>query len=716
MKKIELFEIWLKQPSKNSKNDILVQYVLNKVDASEIDDDCEKLLVEKVRLFCKYLERKWIKSGRRENQFRNENFSWLNSEISFQIKKAAIKSTSSTVGRPEVPFCKKSEYGKRRAAAELSTAILGQTDLLVQAAATSARKEGNANLAAVLKETIASPTRPSKIKKMYSESQPKPNPLSADEALAFFIENSFTTSQYNAIRRESKSRNCDIYPHYNQILAAKSKCRPEGIKVTETVARAPLESVVLHTANRIVEMQKEVFEAVMESENSDHLKCELIFSYGFDSSTGQAQYKQIFHTTDSSNNSDASLLATTIIPLRLVLSSGTPIWNNNTPQSTRFCRPIKLEFVKETKESILREELDLRKEIDALQNLLIHIGNGKTVQISFKLYLTLIDGKVLNILTGTKSTQACPICGATPTDFLNITDYSCERFRAKESNIKFGLSPLHSWIRFFEFILHLGYKCKVEKWQIRSEDDKLKVSKRKEEIQNAFWRELGLRVDMPKVGGFGSTNDGNTARRAFSSDVIFADITGVNHNLIFRLKVILICLSCNFPINPNKFETYCFQTAKMIQDLYRWLPMTSTVHKVLIHSKQVIENTILPIGVFGESAAESRHKIYKSDRLHHARKNSRTNNLLDVFNRALDTSDPIISTKYLSRRMQQHKPLNLPHEVIELLSSNDIIENVDEENHYEQGEFLSGSSINILSQMCLENELQLTDTINFTEN
>lgn len=266
----------------------------------------------------------------------------------------------------------------------------------------------------------------------------------------------------------------------------------------------------------------------MDKENTNYLKCKLILSYGFDSSTGQAQFKQAFNEPSTSNHSDASLLATTIIPLRLLVTSGQPIWNNLTPQSTRFCRPVKLEYVKETKESILKEKSDLKNEIDALKSMHITISEGKIVEVSFDLYLTLIDGKVLNILTGTKSNQTCPICGSTPKDFLNITDYTSERFRAEDSNCKFGLSPLHCWIRFFEFILHLGYKCEVQKWQTRSENDKLAVSKRKKNIQDAFWRELGLCVDMPKVGGSVSTNEGNTASRAFTDHEIFANITAVD--------------------------------------------------------------------------------------------------------------------------------------------------------------------------------------------
>ena len=93
-----------------------------------------------------------------------------------------------------------------------------------------------------------------------------------------------------------------------------------------------------------------------------------------------------------------------------------------------------------------------------------------------------------------------------------------------------------------------------------------------------------------------------------------------------------------------------------------------------------MQNTALPVGYFGEDAAESRNKIYKSDRLHHARKTSRIDNLFDVFHRALDTSDPLISSLRLNTRVHQRKRLTLPPEVKELLYCEDIGETCATEN------------------------------------
>jgi len=55
---------------------------------------------------------------------------------------------------------------------------------------------------------------------------------------------------------------------------------------------------------------------------------------------------------------------------------------------------------------------------------------------------------------------------------------------------------------------------------------------------------LSLKVDQPKVGGFGSTNDGNTAQRAFFNHIAFSNITGIDEPLNTNQKTIWICLSC----------------------------------------------------------------------------------------------------------------------------------------------------------------------------
>ena len=142
--------------------------------------------------------------------------------------------------------------------------------------------------------------------------------------------------------------------------------------------------------------------------------------------------------------SDNSLFATTVIPLRLVTNNNPILWNNQAPQSMRFCRPLKLEYTKETKEHVLNEKNEIDQQIEKLRDFEMELPYKKVLKINYKLNMTLIDGKILNILTDTKLSQACPICGATPQKFINIKEFRSKEFTPKPKTLQYGISPLNS--------------------------------------------------------------------------------------------------------------------------------------------------------------------------------------------------------------------------------------------------------------------------------
>jgi len=71
-------------------------------------------------------------------------------------------------------------------------------------------------------------------------------------------------------------------------------------------------------------------------------KLTLIYSWGFDGSTGHSAYKQqnINNNKDENEIDDESFFATTFIPLHLNSEHKVVLWNNRSCQSPRFCRPI----------------------------------------------------------------------------------------------------------------------------------------------------------------------------------------------------------------------------------------------------------------------------------------------------------------------------------------------------------------------------------------
>lgn len=241
-------------------------------------------------------------------------------------------------------------------------------------------------------------------------------PITAEAALAFLMENGLSKQQYINIKTLNKMHGCDIYPPYSELSELKLKCRPKEISYSETKVEVSLQNLLDHTVDRILSMQQEVLEIFVPTH------CSLILSYGFDGSTGQSIYKQRFEQ-DNIDGIDQSLFVTTIIPLKLIDTRNQIIWMNNTPQSVRFCRPLKIQFIKETTDLILKEKYNLDIQIKNLKNY-IYTNKQNNVIVEYKPYMTLIDGKVLNVLTKTNSCQSCPLCGAKPTQLLNTTDFN----------------------------------------------------------------------------------------------------------------------------------------------------------------------------------------------------------------------------------------------------------------------------------------------------
>lgn len=85
-----------------------------------------------------------------------------------------------------------------------------------------------------------------------------------------------------------------------------------------------------------------------------------------------------------------------IVPLQLRILTDEInyiIWENPRPSSTRFCRPIKYLFKKETKESTKEEVEDIEMQIDKLLATNV-THNGINLNIQHKLIFSMVDGKV----------------------------------------------------------------------------------------------------------------------------------------------------------------------------------------------------------------------------------------------------------------------------------------------------------------------------------
>lgn len=60
----------------------------------------------------------------------------------------------------------------------------------------------------------------------------------------------------------------------------------------------------------------------------------------------------------------------------------------------------------------------------------------------------------------------CYICGAKISEMNNLKNV--ERRLEDPSKLKFGISILHSYIKFFECILHISYSLNFKQWKVRT--------------------------------------------------------------------------------------------------------------------------------------------------------------------------------------------------------------------------------------------------------
>lgn len=184
------------------------------------------------------------------------------------------------------------------------------------------------------------------------------------------------------------------------------------------------------------------------------------------------------------------------------------------------------------------------------------------------------------------------------------------------------------------------------------------------EIAENLFKTFSVRIDVVKHGS-GTSLNGNVARTCFKKPSALATALGVKEELVERLSFILLAFKRKEGVNLDILQNYCTETYKLYFKLHPWAKINPSVHKMLRHGVDIAREFPLSLAYFSEDAAESMHKCYKKNMIHHARQNSRENRLKDVFNRAVDTSDPLVSLVYLDKRLKEKKE-QLPSKFISL--------------------------------------------------
>lgn len=277
------------------------------------------------------------------------------------IAKKSIAKTSSNAGRKRKAYEESSLRTKRRRVAEVRKTIA--PELLKKAAKPLMQKDV--------------------IKVRYTK----------NEALALFIEAKLTKDSYNAIKRcadfkfKKEQGTGGLYPGYDYILAAKGECYPEKIEVTEKGAKVTMQSLLNHTAERILKIKSAIGD--LDDYEGGPLNLTMLSKYGFDGATGQAIYKQKFVEEDMD---DSSIIMSCMVPLRITQTDQV-FWENKLPSSPNLCRPLKFFFARETEALTTQIVSELDEEV---ANLVPYntVVNDIEITVSFEMVFTMVDGKV----------------------------------------------------------------------------------------------------------------------------------------------------------------------------------------------------------------------------------------------------------------------------------------------------------------------------------
>lgn len=653
MQRKSIFEFWHSTPAKDRLNEVInfVKVQFGVLVQNEEQDEKLKAFLKKE---CEKIRVKWVRKQRRLDLFLKEHEDWLNEDLNFNMLVAPedLSQPSTSGGRPQKSFKESSEKSKKRKVQHLLHNY--SSDELTFATQVSVRASGKRDAATIIQElSTSSPKRATKYKKarkIFNTPKEK-RPYTPDEALAFFISNNLTVQTYKNIQQEAKERGFNAYPCYDHVAKGKKQCYPsvENIIVTDISAEVKLDALLSHTALRICK------DIIGERLDISVLNYTLIYKWGCDGSSGHSLYKQPFEDPDST---DEYMFIISLVPIRLVNDEQKIIWENPRPSSPRFCRVIKFIYKKET-EALIKEECQvIEKQIMELEPTRVEV-KGVAISIKHYLIMSMIDGKVCNVLTENKSTQRCFICKATSKEMNSLQPMVRE---VDESMYGFGISSLHAYIRTMECLLNISYRMDIREWQVRGEQNKKIVKKTKEEIQKKF-KGIGLIIDKVKPG-FGTSNDGNTARAFFYNYATTAQITNIDENLIHRFGTILAAITSGYEINTEKFQEFCHETRVIYVNLYAWYNMPATVHKILVHGASIIKNCIIPIGQMSEEASEAKNKEIRKARLGHTMKTSRYRTNYDLMKHLLISSDPYIT---LLRKLPRKSTLRHDKDVLTLL-------------------------------------------------
>lgn len=144
----------------------------------------------------------------------------------------------------------------------------------------------------------------------------------------------------------------------------------------------------------------------------------------------------------------------------------------------------------------------------------------------------MVDGKAANAITNNRNTHACPLCvpGADP---------------------RVGPALFHSRLNVCEWLIRVSAQKQVAGHPPQAS---ALVAAKAREIANNLEDAFKMSINRPKIGGSGSSNNGNMARRLLDNPEQFSRILGINKTLVEKIRLISCLALSSHKLDPTKVK------------------------------------------------------------------------------------------------------------------------------------------------------------------
>ncbi|KAE8740865.1 hypothetical protein FOCC_FOCC013611 [Frankliniella occidentalis] len=143
--------------------------------------------------------------------------------------------------------------------------------------------------------------------------KPTEKTCTPEQALSLLVEMGCSKNDYQTLRNTAVGNSSLLIPPYSTVAAAKLKCYPKNMVFSNQVAEVPLQSLLDHTASRLMEViEPNVLESL--EEGTDIV---LFLKYGMDGMGSQSIFKQDSSVGTLEVGEDGQMFLCSLVPLRM---------------------------------------------------------------------------------------------------------------------------------------------------------------------------------------------------------------------------------------------------------------------------------------------------------------------------------------------------------------------------------------------------------------